>query len=385
MMEVRPVSSYEESLLPTYKRADIFIADGEGAWLIAEDGSRLLDFSSGVAVVNMGHRHPQITAAVHRQVDNVWHSSNHFWTRPMAELASRLSVRFGGAQVFFCNSGAEANEAVIKYARKATGRSGIVALNRSFHGRTCGALSITGQPAKRDMFYPLLPGVRFVEPNDTEALAQAVDETVGLVIMEPIQGEGGVYPLDNGFAQAARSLCDKHGALLAFDEIQTGVGRTGTFFGHEPLGVKPDLVSMAKGVANGLPIGCMLVSHGAAGAFGPGDHATTFGGNLVASAAGCATLDAVTEEVLRNVRERGTRIAKAVSEMPRVKAVRGRGLMIGCETEEPASQYVEACRSRGLVTTAAGANTLRLSPPLIIGDEEESFALAVLADVYGAA
>jgi len=376
-------SSFGHALLPTYKRAEIVIVDGRGAWLKSEDGRDLLDFSSGVAVVNLGHQHPAVKAAVHAQVDGVWHSSNHFWTRPMAELASRLSDKFGGAQVFFCNSGAEANEAVIKYARKSTGRSGIVALNKSFHGRTCGALSITGQPAKRDMFYPLLPDVRFVDANDGDGLAAAIDGSVGLVIMEPIQGEGGVYPLEPQFAALARELATRHGALLAFDEIQTGVGRTGTFFGHEALGVRPDLVSLAKGVANGLPIGCMLVAGEAAGAFGPGDHATTFGGNLVACAAGCATLDALSDEILQNAVAQGTRLAAAVQAMPSVKSVRGRGLMIGVDADRPAAELVAACRDRNLITTVAGTNTLRLSPPLIIGAKEVDFALSVLADVYG--
>lgn len=367
--------------VPTYKRADITIDRGEGAWLVASDGRRLLDFAAGVAVTNMGHNHPAIMPAAQTQFDKAWHVSNHFWTEPMIGLAQRLTGLFSDSQVFFTNSGAEANEAIIKYARKATGRSGIVALNKSFHGRTCGALSVTGQPAKRDIFYPLLPNVTFVEANDVAALESAITEEVGLVIIEPIQGEAGIYPITRQFAAAACRRTKEVGALLAFDEIQTGVGRTGTFFGHEALGVRPDLLSMAKGLANGLPMGAMLVSNDAGGGFGPGDHATTFGGNPVAAAAGCAVLDALDRKILANVAERGTRIMAKAETFAKVKQVRGRGLLIGLDIGEPADAAVRACRERNLIVTAAGATTVRLTPPLIIGDDEENFALEVLASV----
>lgn len=367
--------------VPTYKRSDVTISRGEGAWLFADDGRRLLDFAAGVAVTNMGHNHPAIMPAARAQFDKAWHVSNHFWTEPMVGLARRLITIFSDSQVFFTNSGAEANEAVIKYARKATGRSGIVALHRSFHGRTCGALSVTGQPAKRDMFYPLLPNVTFVEANDAAALREAITSDVGLVIMEPIQGEAGIYPITEEFASVARLRTREVGALLAFDEIQTGMGRTGTFFGHEAFGVRPDLLSIAKGLANGLPMGAMLVANEAGGGFGPGDHATTFGGNPVAAAAGCAVIDALDDRVLANVSERGARIMGKAGAFSKVRNVRGRGLLIGLDLGEPVDAAVRECRNRNLVVTAAGATTLRLSPPLIIGDEEERFALEVLAAV----
>jgi len=354
------------------------VASAEGCWLTMADGKKYLDFGAGVAVLNLGHCHPHVKKAAAEQLDRVWHASNHFWNQPMIDLATKLGQKFPRSQFFFCNSGTEANEALIKYARKATGRSGIVALEQSFHGRTCGALSITGQPAKRDIYAPLLPNVKFVPINDIEALRAAVDDTVGLVIMEPVQGEGGVWPVDVEFAKAAREITRKNGSLLAIDEIQCGVGRTGTFFGFERLGVRPDLVSMAKGLGNGMPIGALLVADEAAGGFGPGDHASTFGGNPVACAAASAVLDALTDDVLANCDRQGKKLRAAVSSFKGVKSVRGEGLLIGIELESPAATAVAACRERGLVTTAAGANVVRLSPPLIVNDSEVASALEIL-------
>ncbi len=261
-------------MLPTYARADLTIARGEGARVWDSEGREYLDFAGGIAVVSLGHCHAAPLAAAQEQLALLWHASNLYRTAPAEELARRLSERFGGAQAFLCNSGAEAVEAALKYARKATGRPGVVALEGSFHGRTLGALSVTGQPAKSGAFEPLLPGVRFVPPNDTEALVGAVDAEVGLILLEPILGEGGVIPLDVEFVSAAAELPP----LLCFDEVQTGVGRTGTFFAFEQLGVRPDLVALAKGLANGLPIGALLVADEARGAFSPGDHGSTFGG-----------------------------------------------------------------------------------------------------------
>ena len=368
-------------LLPVYNRSGLTIESGAGVWLKTDDGRSLLDFSSGVAVVNLGHRHPEVLEAASAQLNRIWHTSNHFWSSPMVGLANRLSDRFGGAEVFFCNSGAEANEAVIKYARKATGRPGIVALNQSFHGRTCGALSLTGQPAKRDIFRPLLPGVSFVDANDIEGLKAAVTDQVGLVIMEAIQGEGGVRPLTREYVQAARAITRDRGALLAIDEIQCGVGRTGTFFGFETLQVRPDLVSMAKGLANGLPIGAMLVSTEACGAFGVGDHATTFGGNPVACAAACSVVDAVTDDLLENCRRQGERLRAGVKDFAKVREVRGRGLLLGCELDMSAADAVAACREHGLIATVAGANVLRLTPPLVIKNEDVETGLKILSKV----
>jgi acetylornithine/N-succinyldiaminopimelate aminotransferase len=364
-----------DRLLPTYARADLTIVRGEGARVWDADGREYLDFGAGIAVVSLGHCHPAPAAAARAQLDLLWHASNLYWTEPQAELAARLSARLGGAQVFFCNSGAEAVEAALKYARKATGRAGVVALDGGFHGRTLGALSATGQPAKREPFAPLVPGMRFVPPNDVDALAAACDDDVGLVLLEPVLGEGGVIPLDTAFVAAAREL----DALLCLDEIQTGVGRTGSFFAFEQLGVRPDLVTLAKGLANGLPIGALLVADEVSGAFAPGDHGSTFGGNPVSCAAACAVVDAVDDELLSTVRELGALLAADVAALPGVIEVRGRGLLLGAIVDRPASTVVDACRDGGLLVLSAGDDVVRLAPPLTITRAEVREAVAGLA------
>src|SRR5919202_1479961 len=287
-------------LLPTYARLGVTFVEGDGSWLVDADGNRYRDLVAGIAVVSLGHRHPAPLAAAHAQLDRLWHVSNLYSTEPMEELAAKLSARFGGARAFFCNSGAEAVEAALKWARKATGRRELVALEGSFHGRTLGALSVTGQPAKRTAFEPLVPGARFATP---ETLADAVGSNTAAILLEPVQGEGGVRPLAPETLAEARALADEHGALLVFDEVQTGVGRTGEFFAWQHSGVRPDALTLAKGLANGLPIGALLVSDDAPTAFEPGDHASTFGGNAVACAAACAVLDAVDDDLLAHVRE----------------------------------------------------------------------------------
>jgi predicted acetylornithine/succinylornithine family transaminase len=368
-------------VLPTYARFGVTFVDGEGARLTADDGSTYLDFAGGIAVVGLGHRHPEVTAAAHRQLDRLWHVSNLYWTEPMAQLADRLSGRFGGAQAFFCNSGAEAVEAALKYARKASGRHAVAALEGSFHGRTLGALAVTGQPAKRQAFEPLPGPVRFAQPNDLESLEAAIGPDTGLVLMEPVLGEGGVVPLEPAFLEAAAELAEEHGALLAFDEIQTGVGRTGTFFAWEQTGVRPDLVTLAKGLANGLPLGCLLVADEAAGEFEAGDHASTFGGNPVACAAACAVCDAIDEDLLASVGGRGEELRSALGELGAVRESRGRGLLVGAELDRPAGAVVQECLERGLLVTSAGERVLRLTPPLTIERAEIDEALDILREV----
>jgi acetylornithine/N-succinyldiaminopimelate aminotransferase len=359
------------SVMPTYARADVTFVEGEGCWLTDADGRRYLDFAAGIAVVALGHRHPAPLAAAQAQLDRLWHVSNLYWTEPMAQLADLLSERLGGAQAFFCNSGTEAVEAAIKYARKATGKPGIVALEDSFHGRTTGALAATGQPAKRQRFEPLLPGVTFAQLNDVASLEAAVGPDTGLILVEPVQGEGGVNPAEPEFLAAAAALAEEHGALLCVDEVQTGIGRTGTFFAFEQSGVRPHLVTLAKGLANGLPIGVMLAT---GDAFAPGDHASTFGGNLVVCAAACAVVEAIDEELLANVRERGAQLAEALP-------VRGAGLLLGIETEQPAAVAVAASLDAGLLVTSAGPNTLRLTPPLTVSPAEVAQAISILHEV----
>ena len=364
-----------DGLLPTYARADLTIVRGEGASVWGADGREYLDFGAGIAVVGLGHGHPAPLTAAHEQLERLWHASNLYRTEPGEKLATRLSERFGGAQAFFCNSGTEAIEAALKYARKATGRAGIVALEGGFHGRTLGALSVTGQPAKREPFAPLVPGVRFVPPNDVGALRAALDDDVGLTLLEPILGEGGVLPLETEFVAAAAELP----ALLCLDEVQTGVGRTGSFFAFEQLGVRPDLVTLAKGLGNGLPIGALLVADDAAGAFEPGDHGSTFGGNPVACAAACAVVDAIDDELLENVRTQGAALSAGLAALTGVIEVRGRGLLVGVVVDRPAAEVVASCRELGLLVLTAGDDVVRLAPPLTITAENVADALTRLA------
>jgi acetylornithine aminotransferase len=350
-------------------------------WLFDEDDRRYLDFGGGIAVVALGHRHPAPLGAAQEQLDQLWHASNLFGTLPGQHLAQRLSVRFGatGAQAFLCNSGTEAIEAAIKYAIKATGKHAIVALEGSFHGRTLGALSATGQPAKRAAFTDLLAPVTFVPPGDVDALEAAVGPDTALILLEVIQGEGGVRPLPAEFVRAAAAL----DTLLCIDEIQTGVGRTGTFFAFEQLDVRPDLVTLAKGLGNGLPIGCLLVAEEAAGAFVPGDHGSTFGGNPVACAAACAVVDAIDDELLASVRAQGARLRAGLGRLPGVTDVRGGGLLVGADVDLPGADVASAALERGLVVLTAGEHVLRLAPPLVAGADEVDHALTVLEEVLG--
>ena len=364
-----------ERVLETYARRDVTFVSGEGSWLVDDSGERYLDLVAGIAVVGLGHCHPAPLAAAREQLDRLWHTSNLYWTEPMAALAERLSARFGGAQAFFCNSGTEAVEAALKYVRKATGRPGFVALEGSFHGRTMGALSVTGQPAKREAFGPLVPGATFAKLNDVESLVAAARPDTGAILIEPVQGEGGVNPATDEFLAAARTLADELGALLVFDEVQTGTGRTGTFFCFEQTGVRPDLVTLAKGLANGLPIGALLVADDVAGAFVPGDHASTFGGNPIACATACAVVDELTGELLAEVRAK-EQLARGV-----FPALRGRGLLLALDVGRPANEIVDAAFERGVLVCTAGPETIRITPPLTVTPGELESGLAVLEEV----
>jgi acetylornithine/N-succinyldiaminopimelate aminotransferase len=367
-------------LLPTYARVGVTFVRGDGCRIWDDTGRSYLDFVAGIAVVALGHRHPAPLAAAHDQLERLWHASNLYYSEPMATLAGLLSERVGGAQAFFCNSGAEANEAAVKYARKATGRARIVALEGGFHGRTLGALSVTGQPGKWEGFGPLLPGVSFVPPNDVEALEAAVAPTgeLALIMIEPVLCEGGVIPLDTEFVAAASEIASEAGAMLCVDEIQTGIGRTGTFLASEQLGLQPDLVTLAKGLGNGLPIGALLVADRAARGFVPGDHGSTFGGNPVVCAVACAVVSAIDDDLLSNVRARGAELAAGLAELPGVIEVRGRGLLLGATLDRPVNAVVDSCRERGLLVLSAGLDVLRLTPPLVLGPAEVEEALDIL-------
>jgi len=381
--EPQTVSSARGTVLPTYARADVTIVRGDGCRVWDDTGREYLDFVAGIAVVGLGHCAPAPLAAAHAQLDRLWHASNLYWTEPMLRLAGLLAERFDGGQAFFCNSGAEANEAALKIARKATGRSRIVALEGGFHGRTLGALSATGQPAKWEGFGPLVPGVSFARPNDVESLEAALAPAgdTALLLLEPVLGEGGVIPLEPAFAQAAAELALEVGALLCVDEVQAGMGRTGTFFAYEQLGILPDIVTLAKGLGNGLPIGALLAGTRAAPGFVPGDHGSTFGGNPVAAAAAVAVVEAIDEDLLAHVRERGAQLAAGLEALPGVCSVRGRGLLIGAELDRPAGGVVDACRAEGLLVLSAGPDVLRLTPPLVVSADEVGQALETIERV----
>jgi predicted acetylornithine/succinylornithine family transaminase len=371
----------QSAVLPVYARQDLTFVRGEGTTLYDSGGRAYLDFLAGIAVVGLGHCHPVPLAAARAQLERLWHVSNLYWTEPMVELAQRLSARAGGARAFFCNSGAEAVEAGLKYARKATGKPGIVALSGSFHGRTLGALSVTGQSGKRAAFEPLLPYVQFADPNDIASLEASISAETGCILLEPVQGEGGVHVLEAAFVAAARRLADETGAVLLFDEVQTGVGRTGAFFAHEHIGFRPDALLLAKGLANGLPIGCLVVFDDAPEGFAAGDHASTFGGNPVACAAANAVCHELTDEVLATVTANGRMLADGLAALPGIREVRGAGLMLGAELDRPAADVVAACAERGLLVGTAGADVLRLTPPLIVTTAEIEYAVGVLEEV----
>jgi acetylornithine/N-succinyldiaminopimelate aminotransferase len=377
-----------ELVLPTYARADVTIVRGEGCHVWDDTGRSYLDFASGIAVAGLGHCAPGPLAAAHAQLDRLWHASNLYWTEPMLRLASLLCERLPGpTQAFFCNSGAEANEAAIKLARRVTGRPRVVALEGGFHGRTLGALSATGQPDKWEGFGPLVPGMSFARPNDVESLeaAMAPAGEVALVLLEPVLGEGGVVPLDLGFATSAAEIAAEVGALLCVDEVQAGMGRTGTFFSHEQLGVRPDLVTLAKGLGNGLPIGALLATRRAYGGLAPGEHGSTFGGNPVSSAAACAVVEAIDDDMLVHVRARGEQLVAGLAALPGVTRVRGRGLLLGAVLEGEAAPFVASCRDRGLLVLSAGLQVLRLTPPLVVSADEVDEALSVLGEAFVAA
>ena len=372
-----------DAVLPTYARADLTVVRGEGCRVWDDEGRSYLDFGAGIAVVGLGHRHPAVTEATHAQLDRLWHASNLYWTEPMLRLAGLLSDRVGGARAFFCNSGAEANEAALKVSRKVTGRSRIVALEGGFHGRTYGALSATGQPGKWEGFGPLVPGFSFARPNEVESLEAAVAPggELAAILLEPVLGEGGVLPLEEGFVRAAAEIAREVGALLCVDEVQAGLGRTGTFFAYEQLGIEPDLVTLAKGLGNGLPIGALLVREGVADAIGPGDHGSTFGGNPVASAAACAVVEAIDDALLENVAARGAQLSAGLQKLSGVREVRGRGLLLAGLLDRDASPVVDECRARGLLVLTAGPDVLRLLPPLVVTEAEVGEALGVLQEV----
>ncbi len=373
------------SVIPSYARLPVEFVRGEGSRLWDSEGIEYLDFLCGISVTSLGHCNPRVVAAVREQVGVLIHTSNLFYTEPAMRLAERLASSSLGGKVYFCNSGAEANEAAIKLARKAKPGGDIVVVHNAFHGRTYGALSATPQESKQAPFAPLVPGFRAVAA-EPEAIAAAVDERTAAVMLEPIQGETGVNVLSEQVLVRAREACEEHGAALLFDEIQCGMGRTGTLWAYEQTGVIPDAITSAKALGGGLPIGALVTSPRLADVLQPGDHGSTFAGGPVVCAAALAALELTDAPgLLARVRELGSRLADGLARVPHVLSVRGRGLMLACEVDLSAPDVVRrALLEQRLILNATGPATIRLLPPLTITHEEVDDALGRLTAVLGA-
>ena len=380
---------WSSALMKNYGTPPIALTKGEGAYVWDADGNRYLDLLGGIAVNALGHAHPAIVAAVTEQLQTLGHVSNLYINPRVVELAERLLDKFGQpGRVFFCNSGTEANEAAFKLARL-TGRPQIVAADKAFHGRTMGALAMTGQPAKRAPFEPMPAGVDFVPYGDVDALTAAVSSETAAVILEPILGESGVIVPPADYLAHARRLTAEHGALLILDEVQTGIGRTGTFFAHQAAGIVPDVMTLAKGLGGGLPIGATIATGPAAELFSPGQHGTTFGGNPVSAAAALAVLDEFdNSNLVDHVAAVGKSIATGVEALdhPLISHVRGSGLLLGVVLTAPVSAKVEStARDNGFLINAPAPDVLRLAPPLILTEEQAGDFVAALPQILDAA
>jgi acetylornithine aminotransferase/acetylornithine/N-succinyldiaminopimelate aminotransferase len=375
----------------TYGRFPVALVRGSGLRVWDADGREYLDFASGLAVCNLGHCHPAVVEAVKAQAERLIHVSNLYHIAPQAELARLLTENSFAGKVFFCNSGAEANEAAIKLARKRFSLQGVnrfqvITMERSFHGRTLGALAATAQKKFQAGFEPLLEKFTYVPFDDADAVARAITDETAAVMVEPIQGEGGVNVPSEGYLSALRRICTERGVLLVFDEVQVGMGRTGRLFAHEHYGVTPDVMTLAKGLAGGVAIGAMLATDEAASAFTPGSHASTFGGNPLATAAGVAALKAIIEGgVLENCRASGGYLMDVLvglkARYPFIREVRGKGLIIGMEVEAPAGDVVMECLKRGLLINAVGGAVLRFIPALTVTRGEIDEMAAILRGV----
>jgi acetylornithine/N-succinyldiaminopimelate aminotransferase len=394
MMGLAETQTLEERyLMRTYKRGPVDFVRGEGIYLYDVDGKEYLDFLAGISVCSIGHCHPAVVAAVTEQTERLMHVSNLFYTEPMTKLAQRLSDSSLGGRVFFCNSGTEANEAAIKVARKhAHGRGvtapEIVSFESEFHGRSYGALAATPKLARNEALGPMLPGFRSVPDNDVEALRAAVGPNTAAVLIEPIQGESGVWPTSDDALVAARQACDEVGALLIFDEIQTGIGRTGSLWAYQQTPVRPDVITSAKALGNGMPIGACITGPEAADALQPGDHGSTFAAGPIGTSAALAVLDTVDDPtLLRSVRELGGRLRSGLEELPGVAGTRGRGLMIGVALEDgiDAAAIGADLLQRGLIVNVPAPSTLRLLPPLIVDGDQIDRGVALIGESLAAA
>jgi acetylornithine/N-succinyldiaminopimelate aminotransferase len=371
-------------LLPTYARVDLAFARGEGAWLISTTNERYLDFSGGVAVNVLGHAHPRLLAALNEQAQKVWHVSNLYRVPEAERLADRLCAASFADLVFFCNSGAEAMECSIKVARKHHAASGhpdryrIITFEGAFHGRTLATLAAGGNKKYLDGFGPVAEGFDQVPFGDLEAVKRAIGPATAAILIEPIMGEGGVRVVPNQFLQRLRGLCDEHGLLLMFDEVQAGVGRTGRFFAYERTGVKPDILALAKGLGGGFPVGACLATADAGKGMTPGTHGSTFGGNPLAMAVGNAVVDVLLAPgFLEGVRKKALLMRQRLAEVQDrhgdvIAEVRGEGLLLGLRTNVPNGDLVDALRAEDVLAVAAGDNVVRLLPPLVISESEIS-------------
>jgi len=379
------------TIMNTYARFPLTLVQGKGARVRDDAGNQYLDFISGIAVNTLGHAHPQLSAALSEQAATMLHCSNLFHIPKQQQLAGQLTGLAGLDAVFFCNSGAEANEAAIKLARKyfsdqQSPRRTIITATGSFHGRLLATLTATGQDKVKFGFDPLPPGFMHVPLNDIEALKQAIDEHTAAVLLEPLQGEGGVHIANAAYLRAVRALCDEHGLLLMLDEVQTGIGRCGTMFAFEQAGIVPDILTLAKGLGGGVAIGAMLANADVAASFGPGTHGSTFGGNPLACTAALTVLDVIaSEQLLANVQQRGEQLRQGLRDLavrcPLIRQVRGQGLLIGAELSVSAAPLLTAARDQGLLILLAGPHVLRFLPPLNVTAAEVDEALTIIATV----
>ena len=382
----------DQYMFRTYGRFPITLVRGDGCRVWDDEGNQYLDFVAGIAVCSLGHSSPLVRRVLEEQAGKLVHVSNLYYTEPQTDLAQLLVENSFADRVFFCNSGAEANEAAIKLARKYSmdigpNRHVIISMRNSFHGRTMATLSATGQEKIQVGYDPLLQGFRFVPFNDVEALGAAMDDTVCAVMLEPIQGEGGVVCPDAGYLKAVRALCSEKGVALIFDEVQVGMGRTGKLFAHEHYGVVPDIMTLAKALGNGFPIGAMLSTEELAKAFGPGSHATTFGGTPLATAVSRAVLKSLLDDGwVINAKNMGDYFKAGLESLAGkynfIKDVRGLGLIIGVELDGPGAPVVEACRQKGFLIICAQERVLRFVPPLIVKKEEIDLLLEALDNIF---
>lgn len=376
------------SLFPTYQRWEVSAKSGKGTKLIDTNDKEYLDFVGGIAVCNLGHCHPNVVDALTNQAQSLWHVSNLFQIEGQEQAATVLAEQSSGDYVFFCNSGTEANEAAIKLARKFTGKNHIISLANSFHGRTLGSMAATGQAKIHEGYGTMLSSFTYAELNDIESIKEQISQETAAIMIEVVQGEGGVRVMEPEFAAQLQELCEQHELLLIVDEVQTGIGRTGKAFGYENFGLSPDIITVAKGLGNGFPVGAMIGKEHLKSAFQPGSHGSTFGGNPLAMAVVNAVLETIFDEsFLNQVEEKGnsfqTYLKQSLGELPNVKDIRGLGLLAGVECHEPVADMITKAREQGLLVLPAGPNVIRLLPPLVVTDEELQQAVKILAQVVG--